>query len=208
MMSKNGLNFVLRRETSDDFRILEELTREAFWDKYQPGCDEHLLLHKLRTCPAFVPELDFVAVMDGRIVGNIVYSKAMVVDPAHKKHEVLIFGPVGVLPEFQSQGIGSSLIRHTLALARKMGYLAVIIFGDPGYYHRFGFQNAQVFGITTADGKNFDPFMALELRKDGLKGIHGAFFEDPVFTVDPEELVRFDALFPPREKHVTETQLK
>ncbi len=198
---------IIRPEIKRDYREVEKLTREAFWDVYKPGCDEHLLAHKLRQSKAFLPQLDFVAVRDGCIVGNIMYSVAQVADSSGCVHPVLTFGPLSVRPACQGQGIGAALVRHTLAIAKTTEYPGVIIFGNPGYYHRFGFSAAEKFGIATRDGANFDAFMALALHEGALTSITGRFFEDDVFHVDPVELEEFDKAFPPREKHVTDTLL-
>lgn len=202
------MNWILRLEKERDYDAVENLTREAFWDVYKPGCDEHLLAHMLRKAQAFVPELNFVVELDHRILGNIMYSKAKVVDAQGARHEVLTFGPLSVLPAHQKEGIGSALVRHTLKLAKAMGFKAVLIFGNPAYYHRFGFENAEKYRITTSEGSNFEAFMALELYVNALEGIAGKFYEDPVFRVDPVELEAFEKRFPYKEKHITETQLK
>ena len=78
--TKSGLSLILRQETPSDYHAVEELTREAFWGFTHPTCDEHYLAHLLRNVPAFVPELDYVAEAGGRLVGNVMYSKAKVVD--------------------------------------------------------------------------------------------------------------------------------
>ena len=200
------MNIFIRNETENDHREVEVLTREAFWDVYKPGCDEHLLAHNLRTSPAFVPQLDFVAENGGRIVGNIMHSKSKIVDPEGCFYEVIAFGPVSVLPSEQKKGIGSALIKHSLKLSAEMGYRAVVIFGNPAYYHRFGFKNASDFGVSTADGQSFDAFMALELYPGALDGISGRYYDDPVFAVDKAELEEFEKGFPYKEKHVTDTQ--
>ncbi len=202
------MNWNLRLEIERDHEAVENLTREAFWDVYKPGCDEHLLAHKLRKAKAFVPALDYVVEHDRRILGNIMYSRAKVVDAQGTGHEVLTFGPLSVLPAHQKEGIGSALVRHTLKLAEAMGFKAILIFGNPAYYHRFGFENAEKYRITTSDGSNFEPFMALELYENALQGITGKFYEDPVFHVDPKELEAFEKRFPYKEKHITDTQLK
>ena len=62
---------IIRNETPDDCRAVEELTREAFWNVYKPGADEHYFVHQMRKHPDFIPELAFVLELDGRIVGNI-----------------------------------------------------------------------------------------------------------------------------------------
>ena len=197
----------IRLEREEDFRDTEVLTREAFWDLYRPGCVEHLLVHKLRKTPAFVKELDFVAVCNHRIVGNIMFSRAMILDEQQGKYEVLTLGPVSVHPEFQKKGIGSQLIRHGIVCAREKGLKALVLFGSPEYYQRFGFVNAKEFNIRTSDGQNFDAFMVLELYNGSLKGIEGRYFEDSVFQIDMREVEEFEKGFPYKEKHITPTQL-
>ncbi len=201
-------NINIRLEKPEDYREVENLVRETFWDLFKPGCDEHLLLHKLRSVPAFVPELDFVALDGDKIVGQIVYSKAKVVNDQNQEFEVLCMGPLGVLPSYQSKGVGALLMKRSMDVAKSLGYKGVIIYGHPGYYHRFGFKNAEVYNIQTSDGGNFDAFMALELSENSLAGITGRFIEDPVFHLKEDELALFEANFPYKEKHVTDTQLQ
>lgn len=199
----------LRPEEEKDHRLVEDLTREAFWNLYAPGCSEHFILHNMRRTPDFIKELDMVAEMDGQVVGNIVYAKGEIVADNGLKHQVIGFGPVSVLPSFQKHGIGSKLIESTMAAAKEMGFRAVIIFGDPDYYHRFGFDNAQKFNIQTSDGQNFEPFMVKELYEGSLAGIEGRFLlSDVFFNIDEKELEEYDRTFPPKEKKITATQLK
>ena len=136
------MNITIRNEIESDRHETENVTREAFWDLYQPGCDEHLILHQLRESAAFIPELDLVACQGDRIIGNIVYTRAKVKNETSEK-EVLCMGPLSVLPEFQKKSVGSFLLRTSISKARSMGFPAVVIFGDPLYYHRFGFVNAE-----------------------------------------------------------------
>lgn len=202
------MDITLRPEQPLDYRACEDLTREAFWNLFKPGCDEHYLLHVMRNDSSFIPELDFVAVKDGRIIGNIVYVKGSVIDSDGARHEVITFGPVSVLPEYQKSGVGSRLILHTLDLARKLGYSAVIILGHPDYYPKFGFKRAREFGLTTETGETFDPFMALELITGSLSMIGGGVFhESGVYKVNQEEAASFDRTFPYKEMKVTDTQL-
>jgi len=201
------MNITIRNEIESDRHETENVTREAFWDLYQPGCDEHLILHQLRESAAFIPELDLVACQGDRIIGNIVYTRAKVKNETSEK-EVLCMGPLSVLPEFQKKGVGSFLLRTSISKARSMGFPAVVIFGDPQYYHRFGFVNAEKLGIQTSEGKNMEPFMALDLTGKGLPDIHGRFFEDQAFQSKPEDLQQFEQRFPPREKHIKPGQLR
>jgi predicted N-acetyltransferase YhbS len=197
----------IRLERPEDFHNTEVLTREAFWDVYKPGCDEHLIVHKLRTSPAFVEELDFVACEDERIIGNIMYSRARVLGQSGEMHEVLCLGPVSVLPDYQRRGIGGRLIVESIARARDLGFNGIFLMGSPAYYPKFGFRRSEEFGILAADGKSYDHFMGLELAPGSLKGLSGCFVEDEVFHYDVKELEEFERLFPKKEKHITPTQL-
>lgn len=193
----------LRLEEPSDHRAVEALTREAFWGTEGPGCNEHLLVHRLREAPSFVPELDWVVEDDGVLVGHVVYSRAQVVGP-EGAWDVLTFGPLSVLPEHQASGVGSALMRHTLAEAARLGHRAVVVYGHPDYYPRFGFRRGADVGITAPGGATFDALMALALVDGGLEGVRGEFREDPVFhALDEVDVATFDATFPPKEPAVT-----
>lgn len=192
----------LRAEEPADHHAVESLTREAFWGSEGPGCNEHVLVHRLRASDGFVPELAWVAEADGVVVGHVVYSKARVVG-AGRVWDVLTFGPLSVLPEHQSSGVGSALMRHTLAEAARPGHRAVVVYGHPDYYPRFGFRRCADVGITAPGGATFDALMALELVEGALDGVRGEFHEDPVFhTLDDAEVAAFDATFPPKDPAV------
>jgi len=198
------MDIVVRLEKETEWREVELLTREAFWKterikRIGVGCDEHYLAHTLRTAPEFIPELDFVAEVDGRLVGNVMYSMSYVLLPDGTRHDVLNFGPLSVLPEFQKQGVGSALMQHSLKEAAKLGYGSVIFFGHPTYYPRFGFKEAKEFNITTCNGNNFPAFMAMELIPGDLKGITGTYHESPLYDVNPGKAKEYDKFFPGKE---------
>lgn len=202
------MDIKIRLEQKTDYQEVENLIREAFWNLYRPGCSEHFIVHNMRDLPAFIPELSFVACESETILGSIIYSKAKIVDDSSNEHEVLCMGPIAVLPSLQGQGVGSLLLNHSIEKAKALGYKAVVIYGNPAYYHRFGFVNAQTYSVQTSSGDNFEAFMALELSPGSLKGITGRFFEDEVFNAQQEELELYDKQFPYKEKLVTDTQLK
>ena len=193
----------IRLETPADYRAVEELTREAFWTFWEPDqkiCNEHLLVRRLRSAPSFVPELDFVAELDGSIVGHIIYTKSKIVDNSGKENETLTFGPLSVLPEYQNTGIGQKLMLHSFEEARLLGYRAVLIFGHPDYYPRVGFLRAAEFGIVTADGHTRDAFMVRQLYDGALDGIQGRYCIDPVYEqLTEEDTLDFDEQFPFKE---------
>ena len=192
------VTITLRREEPADHRAVDLLTREAFWGTEGPGCNEHLLVHRLRTAASFVPELDWVAELDGVVVGHVIYTRAQVIGP-DGTWDVLTFGPLSVLPEQQSSGVGSALMRRTLAEAARLGHRVVVVYGHPDYYPRFGFRRGVDVGITAPGGATFDALMALELVPGGLDGVRGEFHEDPVFhDLADADVAAFDATFPPK----------
>lgn len=194
------MDIIIRKEKQEDWFAAELMTKKAFWNLHRPGCDEHYLVHKLRGDSAYIEELSRVAEVNGEIVGGIYYSKSHV-DTGTKKFEVITFGPLCVAPQFQNKGIGGKLLKETMQLAKEAGYPAIIIFGEPGYYPKFGFVACDHFGITTKEGKNFDAFMGIELLEGCLHGIRGSFYEAEVFENLPEvEVEEFDKKFPYMEK--------
>jgi predicted N-acetyltransferase YhbS len=199
------MKILLRLEEEKDYRLVEELTREAFWNVNVPGCGEHLLVHRLRSAKEFIKALDFVAMYGNRIVGNIVYAEAKVKDD-DTEYPVLTFGPISVLPEYQRKGIGSKLIYHTVKLTAEMAYKAIIIYGDPEYYKRFGFKASKEYGITNRDGKYPAALLVLEIFPNALNGIKGAFDEGTAYELDEKALEEFEKSFTQKEKAVTKSQ--
>lgn len=182
-------DIVIRKEEPCEYHKTEEMTLKAFWNKHHLGCNEHLLVHKLRKSDVYLPELSRVAVVGDEIVGAICYSKAWLKknkESIEQIKEILTFGPLCVAPEWHGCGVGGLLLEETLALAKEAGYEGVVIFGEPDYYPRHGFQTCDHFGITTADGKNFDAFMGIELVEGGLANFGGKFYESEVFEDLPE----------------------
>lgn len=97
---------------------------------------------------------------------------------------MLTFGPLGIQPEYQRQGIGAALIKHSVEEAKKLGYGAILFFDIPEYYPRFGLVQAKEFGVTDNKGYNTPALMAMELKKDYLKDVKGKFFEPPIYNDD------------------------
>ncbi len=194
------MNIQIRLEQYADYRESEQVMREAFWNRYSPGCTEHYLLHIMRESPGFIPELDFVAVADGRIVGCVVFMKSFILGDDGKRYDVLGMGPIGVHPAFQRKGIGRMLIEHALAAAENTGYLAVLLCGDPAYYTKVGFTAAEHFGIRTAGNKYFAALHIHPFDTVAMNNAAGRYFEDKIYDVDEAAAMAFDMEFPPEER--------
>ena len=191
-------NYVIRLEEEKDYREVEELTREAFWNKYRPGCNEHYILHCYREREEFVKELDYVIEENGKIIAHIMYSHGKINCDDGRDIPVMLFGPVSVLPKYQGKGYGSTLINYTLEQARNIGCGAVVITGSPEYYHRFGFVSGQsmniYYGRVPRDEKT-PYFMVKELIPGYLDGVKGIFMEPEGYMVDESEAEKFDLGF-------------
>lgn len=187
-------NLVIRLEEEKDFLEVEQLTRAAFYREERiadigVGCVEHYMVHMLRQKDG-IRQLDFVATVNDKIVGHIIYSKSHILKNDGSRIETLNLGPISVLPELQKQGIGSALIRTSMEKATELGYGAILFFGHPSYYPRFGFVEAKEYHVTNVWGKNYPAFMAIELQKDYLKNADGKYIESDLYD---EELTKIPA---------------
>ena len=136
-------NINIRNEKEADYKTVEEITRKAFWNLYIPGCVEHYLVHIMRSHKDFLPELDLVIEVDNQIIGNIMYTKARLVDESGKEKQILTFGPLCILREFQRMGYGKMLMNHSFEKAAALGYDVIVIFGNPGNYVSSGFKSCK-----------------------------------------------------------------
>ena len=184
-------NLIIRQETPADYHQTEQMVMRSFWNKYWPGCTEHLLTRIIRDSRDYVPELSRVAEWNGQIVGAIYYTRAWIVD-GDTRREVVTFGPLAVEPMMEGNDIGGALVRETLGLAGSFGAAGIIIMGEPYYYPRFGFRRGAEFGITDAWGNSPDALMVYPLNDD-FYSIHGKLIESPDFEkLDDQEALNED----------------
>lgn len=192
----------IRHEEEKDYRIVEEITREAFWNLYFPGAVEHLLVHNIRKHPDYIPELSYVIELDNQIIGSIFYTKAKVIDKEGVAHPIITFGPVSISPAYHRQGFGRMLIEHSLAEAKRLGFNAIILGGFTYHYHPYGFVGTKKYNISMPDGKFYTGVMALPLFEGALDGISGSVHFSEAMYPDESLLDDFDQTFPPKEKQV------
>lgn len=191
---------LIRNESESDYRAVEELTREAFWNLHTPGCNEHYLVHVIREHADYIPELDFVAEIDDEIVGNIIYSKAKLVDEQGYEKNILTFGPLSVLPTYQRKGIGKALLDHSFKKAIEMGYDTIVIFGHPSNYIARGFKSCKKYNICVGDNYFPTAMLVKELKPFEFDGRKWTFYESPAFEIKEKDAEAYDKLFVPKEK--------
>lgn len=197
----NPLRITIRPENEADHLPVEILTREAFWNLYRPGCDEHYTTHLIRSHEDFLPELTFVAEIDGQIVGSIMYARSWVINERGEKIQTATFGPLCVHPAWQRRGVGTALIEHTRALAAQKGNPAILILGDPHNYVKHGFKTGRDVGVSLLDGRYSLGLLVLELRPGFFaSGQQWKLQTSAVYEFTHEEAEAYDARFPPKEK--------
>ena len=195
-----GRNIVIRQELESDHRRVEEVIRQAFYNRYTPGCTEHYLAHVIRDHPDFLPELDLVIEADGRIIGNIMYTKSTLLSVMGEKREILTFGPVSILPEYQRKGYGRQLMEESFRRAVNLEYEVIVIVGDPNNYVGCGFQSCKKHQISLEDGSYPAAMLVKELNAGTLGGKKWIYYQSPAFEIDEEAARVFDDSLPPMEK--------
>lgn len=195
-------DYILRLETEKDYYEVESLAREAFWNLSFPGCSEHLFMHVLRQHPSFIPQLDFVAECDGKIIGSVMYSESYLEDEKGEKKTVLTMGPICVLPEYQRRGVSRALLEHTFKLGLEMGYDVVINFGNPDNYVARGYKSCRKYNVCFEGDVFPAALLVKELKEGALDGRKWFYHQnDADAPCEDEKLVdEYDSKFPPKVK--------
>lgn len=196
-------NIIIRREMPTDYAAVEELTRDAFWNVYRPGCLEHYVVHVLRQDPDFVPELDLVMERDGQLIGHVLYMRAKIVADDGRETPMMTFGPISIRPDLQRQGLGKYLLDYSMEQAGKLGAGALCIEGNIDFYGKSGFVVAGTRGIRYHGEPEQEsiPYVLLkELWPGFLDGVTGVYHTPKGYYVDEDAAEEFDRNFPPREK--------
>lgn len=200
------MNVVIRHEEEKDYKRVEEVVREAFWNLYFPGAHEHYVVHKMRKHKDFIKELTFVIEVDGKVEGAIFYSHSKIVEKDGAEHKTISFGPVSISPEYHRKGLGRKLITYSIEEAKRLGYSAIATLGYPYHYKPYGFLSGKKYGISMPDMNYYTGLLVLPLYKDSLEGVSGYIEFSECFEVTPEEVEKFDKKLPYKEKKVQESQ--
>ena len=200
-MKTSGIT--IRLEKKNEYREVENLIRESFWNVYKPGCSEHYVIHLLRDDPAFVTKLDFVMELDGRLIGQNMFMRTIIEADDGREIPVLTMGPICITPELKRKGYGKILLDYSLEKATELGFGAVLFEGNINFYGKSGFEYARNFGIRYHDlpeGADDSFFLCKELMPGYLDGITGVYQTPKGYYVNDLEVEMFDQEFPPKKK--------
>lgn len=200
-MIKN--NYLIRLERKEDYREVENLIRESFWNVYRPGCSEHYVIHMLRDDPGFIKELDFVMEQNGKIIGQNMFMKTVIDTDDGRTVDVLTMGPICITPELKRKGYGKKLLDYSLEKATDLGFGAVLFEGNIDFYGKCGFDYSYKFGIRyhdLPDGADSSFFLCKELITGYLDGVTGVYRTPQGYYVDDADVEDFDKAFPYKEK--------
>ena len=199
----NTNDYIIRLEKEEDYRAVENLVREAFWNVYRPGCSEHYVIHVLRDNPAFVKELDFVMEQNGRLIGQNMFMKTVIETDDGKTVPVLTMGPIGIVPDLKRKGYGKKLLDYSLQKAAELGFGAVLFEGNIAFYGKSGFDYAEKFGIRYHDlpaDADASFFLCKELIPEYLRKVTGVYQTPLGYYVKDDDVEKFDQGFPVKEK--------
>ena len=206
-------DYTIRLEKKEDYREVENLVRESFWNVYRPGCLEHYVLKCLRNDKDFVPELDFVMEKDGRIIGQNVFVRTVIKADDGKLVPIMTMGPICIIPELKRQGYGKILLDYSLEKATELGCGAVCFEGNIDFYGKSGFTYASEYGIRyhgLPEGEDASFFLCKELIPGYLDEITGEYSTPQGYFVcdeNSDDFTAYDATFPEKEKLVLPGQL-
>jgi putative acetyltransferase len=170
----------IRLECSADRGAVRELVTAAFGDDHAAR-----LVDLLRDSPGYVPELTFVAVEDGRLVGHVMFSHIGLVTVAGPVQPLLCLSPLAVAPHAQRRGVGSALVTHGLAAADDRGEPLVVVEGNPALYRRYGFVTASDDGLERpSDRIPEEGFMSRRLGAYDPRLRGRVVYPEPFWAVD------------------------
>lgn len=196
-------NIVIRSEEKGEYRKVENMVRESFWNVYRPGCMEHYALHQLRKDAAFVPELDLVMEQNGELIGQNMFMRAWIAADDGREIPIMTMGPICIAPQWKRKGYGKILLDYSLEKAKELGYRALCFEGNIDFYGKSGFREAREFGIRyhgLPEGEDASFFLCKELIPGYLEEITGEYTTPEGYFVDEKEAEEFDRQFPRKEK--------
>ena len=163
-MGEEGPLFVrritIRPEGHKDYKDIVSLVLRSFREgtDYSDGTDIVALIEEIRDSEYYIPEISFVAELDGEIVGHFLFSRfplSKTPDGGHggaNDTDIVMLAPVSVHADHLRQGIGSAMIRLGIEKVKEMGFSGIIVEGNYRFYNKVGFRTSSEYGIFPVSG--------------------------------------------------------
>lgn len=201
------MNIIIRSEQTQDFKRVEEVARDAFWNLYFPGANEHKVVNKIRSHKDFIKDLSFVIEVDGIVQGAIFYTNSKIIQKDTSEIiDTISFGPVFISPELHRIGLGKKLITHSIEIAKSKGYRGILTLGYKYHYEPYGFLSGKKYNISQSDGKFYKGLLVLPLYAGAFDDIYGYVLFSDALEVTQYEVDKFEENFPIREKKFEKSQ--
>lgn len=183
----------IRPEEHKDYKSIVSLILRSFREgtDYSDGTDIIALVEEIRDSQYYIPELSFVAELDGEIVGHFLFSH-FPLSPTREggyddsgRSDVVMLAPVSVHADHLRQGIGSAMIRMGIERVREMGYKGITVEGNYRFYNKVGFRTSSEFGIYPTSGRPLEEprcMMCQETYRGSLRGMGGYVVYDMYFN--------------------------
>lgn len=184
-------DITIRPEAPKDYKNIVSLVLRSFQEgtNYSDGADIIALIEEIRASQYYIPELSFVAELDGKIVGHFLFSRFPLSETAEGGHkegnDIVMLAPVSVHADYFHKHIGVTMLKMGMEKVKEAGYKGVTVEGDYHFYNRVGFQTSSEFGIYPTSGHPMnDPrcMMCQETSEGSLQGIGGYIVYDMYYN--------------------------
>ena len=183
----------IRPEEHKDYKEIISLILRSFKEgtDYSDGSDIIALVEEIRDSKYYIPELSFVAEMDGKIVGHFLFSHFPLSPTKEGGHgdeaysEVVMLAPVSVHADYFRQGVGSTMLRLGIERVKELGYKGINVEGNFNFYNKVGFRTSSEYNIYPTSGWPMnDPrcMMCQETYEGSLEGISGYVVYDMYYN--------------------------
>lgn len=184
-------DIIIRPETQKDYKDIVSLVLRSFKEgtNYSDGSDIIALIEEIRVSKYYIPELSFVAELDGKIVGHFLFSTFPLSKTPIGDHEdssdIVMLAPVSVHADYFHQHIGVTMLTLGIQKVREAGYKGITVEGDFNFYNRVGFKTSSEFNIYPTSGWPMtEPrcMMCQETQEGSLKEISGYIVYDMYYN--------------------------
>ena len=188
----NG-KITIRPEEHKDYKSIVALILRSFREgtDYSDGTDIIALVEEIRDSRYYIPELSFVAELDGKVVGHFLFSHFPLSATEKGGHGegidsgIVMLAPVSVHADHFRQGVGSTMLKLGIERVKEAGYKGITVEGNYKFYNKVGFKTSSEFGIFPTSGYPMtEPrcMMCRETYPGSLDRIHGYVVYDMYFN--------------------------